>query len=227
MEAADLIAAYKEHIATRDFPCIAAKTALAKEQVHCLVVDHMACPKDDQAILHFLYAFIDDYRASPNVYNSAVVIFKGPEKIDEETFDRYFWQRLQAIADMDATRYGYDTRVDRDPASPKFSFSLKEEAFYIIGLHPASSRRARRFKFPSLVFNAHSQFEKLREDNKYASMRKAVRKRDVKFSGSVNPMLAEFGEESEVFQYTGRQYDKNWKCPFIARHVSAANNPAA
>jgi FPC/CPF motif-containing protein YcgG len=70
-----------------------------------------------------------------------------------------------------------------------------------------------------MVFNAHSQFEKLREENHYSRLQQVVRKRDIAYSGSVNPMLADFGEVSEVFQYTGMQYDADWKCPFNSPHA--------
>lgn len=221
-----IIEDYLAHIGNKAFPCIAAKTAQAKGQIQCMVAEHLACPKDDSGILQFLYDFVDEYRRSENLYNSAVVLFKGPEECDEEMFDKLLWQRLQAISDLDAVHYQYDSRVDGDPSSPKFSFSLKEEAVYVIGLHPLSSRKARQFRYPALVFNPHGQFEKLRETNKYDRMRQVVRNRDVNFSGSVNPMLADFGESSEVFQYSGRHYDKDWKCPFISHHADIKNNPS-
>ena len=176
-------------------------------------------------ILKFLYDFVDDYRQSESLYNSAVVLFKGPETSNEEMFDALLWQRLQAISNLDAARYQYDPRVEQDPKSPKFSFSIKEEAVYIIGLHPSSSRKARQFRYPAMVFNPHAQFEKLRETSKYEPIRQVVRKRDINFSGSVNPMLADFGEASEAFQYTGRRYDKTWQCPFISHHGDSERNP--
>lgn len=221
---ASIIEDYLTHIGNKTFPCIAAKTALAKEQIHCMVAEHLACPIDDSVIVQFLYDFVDEYRRSRNLYNSAVVLFKGPEECDEEMFDNLLWQRLQAISNLDAVNYKYDSRVDADPESPKFSFSLKEEAVYIIGLHPMSSRKSRQFRHPALVFNPHGQFEKLRQTNKYNRMRQVVRSRDLNFSGSVNPMLADFGEESEVFQYSGRNYNKNWKCPLILNHADIKSN---
>jgi FPC/CPF motif-containing protein YcgG len=215
---ASVVEAYLQRLRGSDFPCIAAKTAVSKEQIRCMVADHLACPKDDEDILKFLYDFVDEYRKSTNIYNSAAVIFRGPDKCNEEIFDRLLWQRLQAISDLDAARYEYDKRVDADPSSSKFSYSIKQEAFYVIGLHPSSSRKARRFDYPTLVFNAHDQFEKLRATNKYEPMKRVVRRRDEKLSGSVNPMLSDFGAASEVFQYSGRKYDKDWKCPFVSHH---------
>jgi len=221
-----IIEHFLAHLNDKLFPCVAAHNAVEKNNIQCMVADHMACPKDDEAIVTFLYDFIDEFRKAKDDFYSAVILFREPDIRSEEMFDSFFWTRLQALADIDAAHYGYDPRVNPDIYSPNFSFSLKEEAFYIIGLHPASSRLARRFQYPAIVFNAHAQFEKLREENHYTRMQHVVRKRDLQYSGSVNPMLADFGESSEVFQYSGRQYEKDWKCPLIIRHARTKNNPS-
>lgn len=209
-----IINQYLEYIDNDNFPCIAAKAALAKEQINCLVVGHMACPADDQRILDFLYEFVDRFRKSNKLYHSAVVIFEKTTILDESEFDRLMWMRLQALSDLDAITYEYDKRVGSDPNAADFSFSLKEEAFFIIGLHPDSSRTARAFEYAALTFNPHSQFEHLRKTQKYERIQQTVRKRDLQVSGSINPMLANFGEASEVYQYSGKNYDQNWKCPY-------------
>lgn len=201
------------------FPCISAKAALAKNHIVCLVADNMACPKDDMAILHFLYNFIDTYRRADEIYYSAAIIFKGPLVLTEIEFDALLWKRLQALADQDAKKYSYDKRVDPDPASENFSFSIKEEAFFVIGMHAASTRFARQFTYPTLVFNPHAQFEKLKQNNKYDGLRDVTRKRDITYSGSVNPMLDDFGKSSEARQYSGRMYDDRWKCPFSVKPI--------
>jgi FPC/CPF motif-containing protein YcgG len=137
------------------------------------------------------------------------------------------WRRLQSISDLDALEYAWDTRVSNDSGSPNFSYSIKSEALYVIGLHNGSNRRARHFRYPTLVFNPRSQFDQLRASKKYGPMREAVRKRDLKFSGSINPMLTDFGEASEAIQYSGKQYEKSWKCPFVSRHASNADYPVS
>ncbi len=213
-----IIEEYLQYINNKEFPCIAAKAAMSKQQIKCMVAGHMACPKDDAEILSFLYSFVDEYRQSANLYYSAAVIFDQPAFINEEEFDLFLWQRLQSLSDMDAQNFSYDKRVDILPSSPNFSFSLKQEAFFIIGLHPVSSRAVRQFKYPALVFNPHFQFEQLREMAKYQNLKYVVRKRDIAYSGSVNPMLEDFGEASEVFQYSGRKYDAQWECPLKIKH---------
>lgn len=216
-----IIKEYFEYVTAKEFPCVAAKAAVSKEQIHCIVAMHMACPKDDHAILQFLYSFVDHYRQSDEMYHSAAIIFQQPTVLTEEAFDDYLWQRLQSLSSIDAANFGYDARVNLDPASPNFSYSLKEEAFFVIGLHPGSSRAARRFRYPTLVFNPHMQFEQLKETAKYQHLKHVVRKRDVAYSGSVNPMLEDFGAASEVYQYSGRQYDKQWQCPLKINHVNS------
>lgn len=213
-----VIEEYFSFLNAKKFPCIAAKAALARRHIKCMVAGNMACSKDDSGILQFLYNFVDEYRISKEFYYSAVIIFSGPNMHNEEMFDTLLWQRLEAFQNLDAKNHTYDNRVESDPASVNFSFSIKEEAFYIIGLHPASSRLARQFKYPALVFNPHNQFQHLKATNKYDSMKNAVRKRDLAFSGSINPMLQDFGESSEVFQYSGRKYDDSWKCPLKINH---------
>lgn len=217
---------YFNFISNKDFPCVAAKTALSWQQINCLVVEHMACPKDDAEILGFLYDFVDGYRASDKLYHSAAIIFRGPTEPSEALFEELFWQRLQSLANLDARRYGHDPRVVADPSSPEFSFSLKEEAFFVVGLHPGSSRPARQFQHPALVFNAHAQFEQIRGEGRYDKLRDTIRTRDVAYSGSINPMLQNFGTASEVYQYTGKVYDEAWKCPFLNPHAHTNNSAA-
>lgn len=208
-----IIEEYHAFLNHESFPCIAAKAALAKQQAKCLVADHLACPHNDGSILQFLYDFVDVYRSSGELYHSAAIIFKGPEDIDESSFDKFLWMRLQSLSNMDAMNYSYDERVNKDPHSSEFSFSLKQEAFFVIGLHPAGSRPARQFKYPTLVFNPHAQFEQLKHNGKFEKMQEVVRKRDLNHSGSINPMLDNYGASSEAYQYSGRVYDDKWKCP--------------
>ena len=225
-EKQEIIQAFLQHLQIKDYPCIAAHDAASRQTIACFVADHMACAKDDRDILDFIYDFVDTYRTATKGYYSAAVLFREPVSLNEEDFDQMLWQRLQSLADLDALSYKYDERVNADITSPQFSFSLKEEAFYIIGLHPASNREARKFSYPVLVFNPHAQFEKLRNQHHYSKMQHIVRERDKAYSGNVNPMLADFGQSPEVIQYSGRIYDENWKCPLILKHAGIKHHPA-
>jgi len=223
----EIIREWTAHLEDAAFPCVAAKAALVKEQIALKVVGHMACPKDDKEILDFIYNFVDQYRQSDKLFHSVVIIFQQPDVYDEKMYSRFFWSRLQAISDLDAEEYEYDHRVDADPESEHFSFSLKGEAFFCIGLHPAASRPARKFKYPAIVFNPHAQFEQLREANQYDKMKNIIRKRDTALAGDINPMLQDFGAASEVYQYTGQKLDNSWKCPLHINHAESKRNQSA
>lgn len=209
------------------FPCLMAKAALNSSQLKSITVPDMGCPAHDAAILQFLYQFVDEFKKPHSGYSSAAVIFEKPSNLTETLFEQLMWERLQALSNLDALQYSYDKRVSADPVNENFSFSIKEEAFYIIGMHPASSRMARRFYFPVLVFNPHAQFELLRLAQKYEKVKQVIRKRDIALSGSVNPMLSDFGQASEALQYSGKQHDQQWKCPLYSKHQNNDNHSTA
>lgn len=208
-----LVARFGNFIENDFFPCVAAKAALSRDQISFFVAGHMACPKDDSDILKFIYDFVDRFRTATTSFHTACVIFEQPTTITDEQFDGLLWNRLQGLADLDAVNYSHDKRVSVDPMSADFSFSLKEEAFYVVGLNPSSSRASRRFESPALIFNAHAQFEQLRALGRYDKMKNIIRKRDMASSGSINPTLEDFGVASEVYQYSGMRHDAAWKCP--------------
>ena len=45
-------------------------------------------------------------------------------------------------------------------------------------------------------------------------MQASNRARDGQLQGTVNPVLAAFGQASEARQYSGRKVDSRWRCPF-------------
>src|SRR6476620_7390004 len=83
------------------------------------------------------------------------------------------------------------TRNAQTAGGPHFAFSLAGTAYFVVGLHPAASRIARRTPLPTLVFNLHEQFEELRQSERFERMRDTIRRRDQALQGSVNPMVAD------------------------------------
>jgi FPC/CPF motif-containing protein YcgG len=155
-------------------------------------------------------------RAHQSDYATFIAIFRGPTQIDELQFENLFWQQLRGLHEIDAARFDWDPNVRSDPADPHFSFSFGGQGLYVIGLHANSSREARRFPWPALVFNPHEQFDRLRADGKWKRMQETIRARDLELQGSINPMLSDFGVESEARQYSGRAVEENWQAPFKA-----------
>lgn len=212
---AELEALLKGHIDDSAFPCVGAKAALAKGTLNVLACNRIDSAWDDLRIHDGLIRFADDYRRTPGLFRSFAVVFEGPDDLTEEAFERALWARVQSLSDKDRWRgQDYDTRVSHDPEDPHFSLSFGGEAFFVVGLHPNASRPARRFSRPTLVFNLHDQFETLRAQGKYETMREKILVRDEALAGSRNPMLARHGQASEARQYSGRVVDEEWRCPF-------------
>ena len=207
-----------DRIDGKAFPCVGAKSAVAKDSIEFFEAGDLRDGNADERLLRNLQAFAVDAGDDP-LFVSFVALFPQTPKLGEAQFERALWQRLQALHELDARDYGWDASVSDQPASPRFSMSLGGRAFYVIGLHPGSNRKARRFHCAALVFNRHSQFETLREDGRYHKLREYIIERDTTFSGSRNPMLAMHGEASEARQYSGRQVGAEWQCPFSAAHA--------
>lgn len=154
--------------------------------------------------LAHIYSFIDEYRKNPSRLSSFILCFEDHLNFCE--FEKIFWQTLRSMSDIDKKFFAHDDRVSSDINSAEFSFSLKSEAFFILALHPESPRWARRFSTPAIVFNPHQQFEKLRAKGLFSRIREIIRARDTLLQGFVNPMLSDFGERSEIYQYLGKIY---------------------
>ncbi|WP_022720628.1 guanitoxin biosynthesis heme-dependent pre-guanitoxin N-hydroxylase GntA [Rhodopseudomonas sp. B29] len=216
MTVSSLADEFRRFIHQSDFPCVGAKSALAKGTLHILEARDIRSNWDDRRIYDGISRVIQDYHADRALFQSLAVVFEGPRDIDEKTFERFLWARAESLTNKD-TWLGkpYDQRVSSDPSNAHFSLSFAGEAFFIVGLHPNASRPARRFKAPVLVFNLHDQFEQLRKQGLYERLRAKIIERDVALAGSINPMLARHGEMSEARQYSGRIIaDENWVCPF-------------
>lgn len=212
---ATLAERFCDFIRASDFPCVGAKSALAKAQMEIVVARDITSAWDDTRIYPRLFELARGFKAEPTLFRSFVVIFEGPTTLDEREFEDAMWGRIQSLADKDAWHgLDYDSTVNADPDSPHFSLSFGNEAFFAVGLHPQASRPARRFERPALVFNLHGQFEMLREQGRYEKLRASILDRDEALAGSQNPMLARHGESSEARQYSGRAVDPSWACPF-------------
>jgi FPC/CPF motif-containing protein YcgG len=209
------IAAFDHFVRGGSHPCAMARSVLTRRTVRYGHYESLGTRESARAVCDDLYAAMAEPRSAGAQW-SFVAFFDAPAPRDEISFERALWSQLQLMHALDAPRHRWDPAVDSDPESAKFSFSIGGTAWYVIGLHPAASREARRFERVTLVFNPHSQFERLREQGKYDTVKTLIRERDVALQGSVNPMLADHGEHSEARQYSGREVEKDWRCPFHA-----------
>src|SRR4051794_12934445 len=205
---------FSSFIAQADYPCLGAKAALNAASIKLKAYDKLGSGESSLKLALDLGRFLRSDLFRQHHYASFIATFAGPLELDEIHFEQLLWQQLAALNRIDAGKSAWDPEVSSDPADPHFSFSFAGQALYVIGLHRQSSRMARRFRWPTLIFNAHEQFEKLRTEGKWKRMQQAIRQRDLELQGNINPMLSDFGERSEARQYSGRQVETNWQPDF-------------
>ncbi len=205
---------FEKFIINRDHPCIMAKTVFSMDEVIIKSYSNFGSEATAGRILNDLKEYISSYDFESNNFKTFLAVFPDSPKYSEISFENFLWRQLENMHMQDDE--SWDANVSSDPESEDFSFSLGGRAFYIVGMHPNSSRKARQSPFPAVAFNLHWQFEKLREMGSYEKVRDKIRDRDKALQGSINPMLRDFGTESEAKQYSGRKVGEEWKCPFLS-----------
>ena len=208
--------AFRQFVLRPDFPCVGAKAAFNSSSYILRTYGELGERDSTAELSAALRDFTQSEVMHASEYATFIAIFEGPRETDELQFENLFWQQLRGLHELDAAHFDWDPDVRSDPSDPHFSFSLGGQALYVIGLHANSSREARRFPWPALVFNPHEQFERLRADGKWKRMQETIRARDLELQGTINPMLSDFGVESEARQYSGRAVEENWRAPFKA-----------
>lgn len=211
-------ATFRAFVADPRFPCLAAKGVMRGDGFRLRTYGVLGSARSASRLGCDLADFVADLPDDGAGLHSFVAVFPRSAPTDEREFERRLWEQVQRLHEHDAPNVGWDSAVSADPDDPHFSFSFGGRALFVVGIHPASSRLARRFRWPALVFNPHAQFERLRADGRFASLRAAVREREIALQGTLNPNLADFGEQSEARQYSGREVGVEWQCPFHRTH---------
>ena len=198
------------------FTCVGAKAAVRQGGYRFGLYEALADEASSAGLARDLFTFTRERHAFQSEFATFVASFSGPLPPDEPAFERLLWTTLQQLHDSDAAYHTWDPAVTADPADPHFSFSFAGTAFFVVGLHAASSRASRRFAWPSLIFNPRDQFDRMRQTGRYARFQQVIREAERTLQGDINPMLADFGERSEAAQYSGREVGRDWRCPFHA-----------
>lgn len=206
---------FRAFVGDAGFPCLAAKGTVRRHHHQLGVYASLGSDAASDALAKDLAAFTRHLEPNGDRFTAFVAVFTGRPPASERAFERRQWMQLQQLHDRDDPAVGWDPSVSDDPDDPRFSFSFAGCALFIVGLHPRSARMARRFRWPALVFNPHAQFEELRRQGRYETLRAKIRERDLALQGTLNPNLADFGETSAARQYSGRDTTSpEWRCPF-------------
>jgi uncharacterized protein len=206
--------AFRAFVDDPSFPCLAGKGVVNVGGYALGSYGALGSMRSAKRLARDLSGFLVDAPNDSSSFRAFVAVFQDTHVSDEQEFERLLWLQLQRLHERDTAKAQWAPGVSDDPAHPAFSFSFGGTALFIVGVHPRSSRLARQFKWPALVFNPHEQFQRLRAMNRFDRLRSVVREREIALQGSLNPNLADFGEQSEARQYSGRHTQPDWQCPF-------------
>ncbi len=210
--------AFRGRVLEPDFSCLGARSAVSGERYRFGLYGALGEEEGTHRLARDLARFAARQEsAGPGHFSTFVAAFTGPLRIPEARFETLVWQQLQALHEIDARDHAWDPTVSGDPGDPTFALSIGGKAFFAVGLHGRASRLTRRFEWPTLVFNPHDQFRRLRATGHFGRMQEIIRQRELALQGSINPMLSDFGTRSEARQYAGREVDEEWRCPFTKR----------
>ncbi|HUF28754.1 MAG TPA: guanitoxin biosynthesis heme-dependent pre-guanitoxin N-hydroxylase GntA [Gemmatimonadaceae bacterium] len=210
-------AAFRAFVSDRCFPCLGAASVGRRRAYRLHIYGALGSAKSAGPLARDLGAFVRETPAGGGVSRAFIAVFPQRRPASELLFERRLWAQLQLLHERDDPAAAWDPAVSADPGDPRFAFSFAGRAFFVVGLHDRSSRLSRRFQWPTLVFNPHAQFERLRAEGRYARYQALIRERDLALQGTVNPSLADFGEGSAAGQYSGRATEAGWRCPFHRR----------
>ncbi len=212
MKATETIAQkFEQYILGDDHPCVMAQSMFRSKNHTLKTYSEMNRVNNSIELLKDLTAYIERSNKVWPEITSFIAVFED-EQIDTELeFEIKLWGQLSMLVELDELPWNIE--VERDQESSNFGMSVAGEAFFIVGLHPKSSRAARQAPYTAMVFNLHSQFDKLRTDGVFHKVRDTIRQRDKAKNGSINPMMSDFGESTEALQYSGRK-NESGKCPF-------------
>jgi len=203
-------------ILQNNYPCVAAIQSVVRNDHVIVTYGQFGSGTHWQQLRADLLQYLAVQRATQSRYMSFWAVFSVPPPIpDNETeFEEKLWRELSLLSSKEEQPIDWGKNNASDPNDHAFCLSLKGEKLFVVGLHPQSSRVARRFAHPAMVFNALSQFEQFEKDGTYGTMVNTIRRRELKFQGSINPMVLAHGDVWEAIQYSGRDNPDSWTCPF-------------
>jgi uncharacterized protein len=198
------------------FPCLGAKAAIRTDSYVFRVYQDLCDPAEVSRVAEDLRHFTR-HRHELGPFYSYVASFLEPKVVtDEAEWDRLVWSFLQRLHDLDHD--GWDERWSDAPEDADFAFSFAGCGQLVVALYPGASRFARRFAWPTLVFNPPEQDRaNFPEDEAFFRFQELIRRRDARLQGTVNPALPATPEQSQAPGFSGAPVDGSWRCQLVVR----------
>ncbi|EHR9219889.1 YqcI/YcgG family protein, partial [Escherichia coli] len=168
---APLVNDFNHFIESKSFCCIGARKAKSQNN---LFHQKSRYPEEDLThVYDFLESFALDKIKGKDFY-SAIVFFTQKSITSEKDFEFFLWEILTNLNNTDKNKYKWANGYSKNTNDKNFSFSIAGEAFFVVGLHPMAHRISRRFNTPTLVFNHHAMFDKLKSNDTFDRYKMAI-----------------------------------------------------
>lgn len=201
------------HVTQANYPCIAAVKSFLQNDFLIGCYSGFGTDECSQDLGSDLLSFKQQQKERKSLYFSFWAGFPDSKVESEAQFEELLWKQLSLVSSHSVTDE-WDPNFSSDPLDKNFCFSLDGSAYFIVGMHPMSSRRSRQTAFPILAFNLYDQFHQLMAEEKFEPMVQINRNRELRFQGDINPMVKKHGQEWEAIQFSGQNNPDTWKCPF-------------
>ena len=134
----------RTRIARPDFPCVGAKSALARDAIQFFEAGDLRSTDHDTALRARVQAFA---LAAPDdaMFVSLVALFPDTPRLDEVAFEAGLWARLRALHVLDATQFAWDPTVSDD-------IVFEAEMDLVIGLTACSAGQSNNFRYQPIHY---------------------------------------------------------------------------
>ena len=151
--AAKAHSAFRKFVFDPEFSCLGGKAATNEKTYRFGTFEEMGTKAATRELSYQLFDFARSGKKKAKLSSSFVAIFRRPLDVTEGEFEVCLWLQLRRLHLVDPSEW--DSTVNTDPENPHRAFSFGGRGFYVLGMHANSSRAARRFRWPTLVFNPH------------------------------------------------------------------------
>jgi FPC/CPF motif-containing protein YcgG len=191
------------------FPCLGGAGAVRREEYRFGMYGDLGDAGTASVCAADLAEFSGRFPIGRNSVAAFVAAFGGPYVKNELEFEHAMWEQLRALSELDPRRAEYPGGLPIDPQSDEVGFLFGGRNYFVVGFHPSSSRWARRFAWPILVFNSLSHQDPLRAAGTFQRMHERIMARDEDLQGCVNRSLS----GPQISQFSGRAVGSEWRCP--------------
>lgn len=142
---------YKSFILCENHPSILANALFRMELYQIRAYEDINDLDNLKQLLLDVESYLNQNIPYQSEVESFVAAFPNNYYEDEILFENALLQTLNMLNHLEHCEW--DQNVSDVPDTARFSFSINGRSFYILGLHPESSKMARQAPYTTLVFN--------------------------------------------------------------------------